>query len=239
MESQGIEQLDKMSVIRCEHSLFDQVGSFSRDLGFDCCTFVLRMPLPLTRRNITVFSDCPAVSGKALNQEEYLRHGTRVINKIDSVRPPVLPVDCFDSVGRSCDGSCFCGLSIGWAHTNRNSNGVVGTLMLGRNGAPLSKNELQDRELSLLRLAQITHMRMSQILTTSMMPEARVKLTEREIEVLRWTADGKTSAETSEILNITERTVNFHIANAMTKLNSSSKTAAVVRAVALGLLTRY
>ena len=70
-----------------------------------------------------------------------------------------------------------------------------------------------------------------------MMPEVDARLTEREIEVLRWTADGKTSAETSEILKISERTVNFHVANAMVKFNFASKTAAVVRAVALGFLS--
>lgn len=237
MNTQEIEQLDKMRVLRCEHSLFGMAGDFARKLGFDCCTFVLRMPLPLTRRNVTVFSDCPAVS-----EGTVCRHSKREavpLNIMGAVETRALAEDCFNALGHSCDGSCFCGMNIGWAHTSRNANGVVGTLMLGRDGTPLSKNELKDLEFSLLRLAQITHTQMSQILTATMMPEVQVKLTNREIEVLRWTADGKTSAETSEILSITERTVNFHIANAMAKLNSSSKTAAVVRAVALGLLTCY
>ena len=61
-------------------------------------------------------------------------------------------------------------------------------------------------------------------------------LTDREIEVLRWTADGKTASEIADILNISERTANFHIANAITKLNAPNKTAAVVRAGMLGML---
>jgi len=68
------------------------------------------------------------------------------------------------------------------------------------------------------------------------MPEADAKLSNREVAVLSWTADGKTSNEISCILNITERTVNFHIKNAMAKLNASNKTSAAIKAAMLGLL---
>lgn len=61
-------------------------------------------------------------------------------------------------------------------------------------------------------------------------------LTEREIEVLRWTADGKTSADISAILTISDNTVNFHIKNAVAKLGVANKTAAVVKAALLGYL---
>lgn len=63
----------------------------------------------------------------------------------------------------------------------------------------------------------------------------RVQLTERESEILRWTAVGKTSWEISEILHITERTVNFHVANSMRKLGVYSRTHAVAKSISLGL----
>lgn len=47
---------------------------------------------------------------------------------------------------------------------------------------------------------------------------------------------GKTAGEIATIINITERTVNFHISNAMEKLNCINKTAATVKAALLGLL---
>lgn len=61
-------------------------------------------------------------------------------------------------------------------------------------------------------------------------------LTERESECLVWTARGKTSWEISQILCISERTVNFHVQNAMRKLDAYSKHHAVVRAVMSGLI---
>lgn len=61
-------------------------------------------------------------------------------------------------------------------------------------------------------------------------------LTPRELEVLRWTMDGKTTSAISAILGIGDRTAVFHLQNAMQKLNCNSKHVAVVKALRLGLL---
>ncbi|AWG45906.1 hypothetical protein AM586_28055 [Massilia sp. WG5] len=69
-----------------------------------------------------------------------------------------------------------------------------------------------------------------------LLPESIVVLTAREKEVLKWTADGKTSEEAAGILNISVNTVNFHIKQTLTKLNAVNKTQAVVKALILKLL---
>jgi DNA-binding CsgD family transcriptional regulator len=62
------------------------------------------------------------------------------------------------------------------------------------------------------------------------------KFSSRELEVLRWTAEGKTSAEIGQILHISERAVIFHVNNSMTKLRATNRTQAAVKAVCLGLI---
>ena len=57
------------------------------------------------------------------------------------------------------------------------------------------------------------------------------KLTNREIEVLKWIKEGKSSFEVSVILNISERTVNFHCNNFLRKLDAVNR----VQAVAVAL----
>lgn len=62
------------------------------------------------------------------------------------------------------------------------------------------------------------------------------KLTRRELDVLSWTAQGKTAWEVSVILGMSEKTVNFHLGNVMRKLGVSSKHQAVIRCLAAGVL---
>jgi two-component system, LytTR family, response regulator len=61
-------------------------------------------------------------------------------------------------------------------------------------------------------------------------------LSERETQVLKWTAIGKTSWEISSILEISERTVNFHLGNIANKLGVSGRRAACSLAIARGLI---
>lgn len=61
-------------------------------------------------------------------------------------------------------------------------------------------------------------------------------LSSREIEVLKWIKDGKTNWEVSVILDVSERTVKFHLNNIMAKLEASNRTHAVAKAVWKGLL---
>lgn len=61
------------------------------------------------------------------------------------------------------------------------------------------------------------------------------KLTKRELDVLGWTAQGKTAWEVGVILGMSEKTVNFHLGNAMRKLEVSSKHQAVLKCIAAGI----
>jgi DNA-binding CsgD family transcriptional regulator len=64
----------------------------------------------------------------------------------------------------------------------------------------------------------------------------RVRLTAREREVLSWCFKGKSSWVIGEILDISENAVNFHIKNAMRKLDCSSRIMCVLKAIRLGLI---
>ena len=85
-------------------------------------------------------------------------------------------------------------------------------------------------------LVNVSHLALSRIFKSEVKNNILQALTARETEVLRWTAEGKTSGEVSDILAVSEHTVNFHVKNAVAKLQTANKTAAVVRAAMLGLL---
>lgn len=61
-------------------------------------------------------------------------------------------------------------------------------------------------------------------------------LTPREVEILRWTMDGKSAWAVGAILGISEGTVNFHLRNVFRKLGASSKHQAVLKALRMRLI---
>jgi DNA-binding CsgD family transcriptional regulator len=61
-------------------------------------------------------------------------------------------------------------------------------------------------------------------------------LSVREIECLRWVSIGKTAWETSRIVAISQRTVEFHLSNAVRKLEAKNKVHAAVIAVRAGII---
>lgn len=66
--------------------------------------------------------------------------------------------------------------------------------------------------------------------------EHRVSLSPREQESLNWAFEGLTARETALRMDCSERTVNYHLANAMAKLQTDNKLAAVQRACWIGLI---
>lgn len=79
-------------------------------------------------------------------------------------------------------------------------------------------------------MALYAHHKIRSLLLPPRAQRAQV-LTNREREVLRWTAVGKTSWEIGSILAISERTANAHISSAARKLNAVNRTATVVAAL--------
>ena len=61
-------------------------------------------------------------------------------------------------------------------------------------------------------------------------------LTTRELEVVRWTAQGKTSAEIGRILSLSDHTINAYMNNAIKKLDCVNRTQLVAKALRLRLI---
>lgn len=64
----------------------------------------------------------------------------------------------------------------------------------------------------------------------------RCRLSPRELTVLLWMKEGKTNWEIARILGLSERTVRFHAGSIFEKLDVTSRTQAVARALGTGLI---
>ena len=112
-----------------------------------------------------------------------------------SLLPIVWSDEVFASAPELWEEARSFGLRVGWAQSSRDSNAAAGLLTLARGEDPLTDSELRAKRLMMAWLAQVAHLGMSRCLTTKLLPEGEIRLTERERTVLRWTGDGKTAGD--------------------------------------------
>lgn len=229
--------LQTFQSIECERQVLAMASEMARNLEFDYCAYGLRMPLPLARPKTAMFSNYPAVWQARYQAQEYQAIDPTVRHAMRSPSPVVWSDDLFAPARELWEEARSFGLQAGLAHTCRDAGGMGGMLTLARAGESVTTAEWQAKACHILWLVQAVHLSMIRVVALKLQPEIAVPLSRREVETLRWTGEGKTSGEIADILNITERTVNFHISKAMAKLNAVNKTAAVLQAAMLGLLS--
>lgn len=102
-------------------------------------------------------------------------------------------------------------------------------LMLdGRRAAP-GRRELAELMLDCLRIFSRFHEKI-------LAGDTSAQLTAREVEVVRWTSEGKTSAEIAIILGLSEHTVISHITSSARKLNAVNRVHMIAIAVRRGIV---
>lgn len=236
MESWQDDLLRLSDGAQCENQVFSRVVDAANAMGFDYCAYGLRLPLPLSNPKTIVLSNYPVQWQKRYDEAGYVQQDPTVAHGRRSQAPLLWNNDVFEAAPTLWDEARASGLRHGWAQSSLDACGVGGMLTVARAQEAISPAELASKELKLRWLVNIAHLTFSRI-CTGRLRGSRNALTAREVEILKWTADGKTSGDISYLLSITENTVNFHIKNAITKLETANKTAAVVRAAMLGLLT--
>jgi DNA-binding CsgD family transcriptional regulator len=228
--------LDALLKATSEQDLFRQVAGAARNMGFEYCAYGIRMPVPVSRPRVAMFNNYSSKWQECYDSRGYLQVDPTVQHALKSSLPVVWSNQLFTHARDMWEDARSHGLRVGWAQASRDPAGAVGLLTLARSAEPLSRSELDANQAKMAWLAEYTHAAMARLLTPKLAPETQIALTPREKEVLRWTAEGKTSYEISQILDVSERTVNFHVNNAVAKLGTSNKTQAAVKATALGML---
>ena len=124
-----------------------------------------------------------------------------------------------------------------WSYLVDARNGAQSQVLLSCSiDSLIQRTDIHSRA-TLIGFSHILHDDICDVVAASARPESQ-SLSAREIDALRWTADGKTAAEIAQIIGISRRTVESYISSAMRKLGTSTRSAAAVKAYGLGLLTQ-
>ena len=221
---------------RTQGEVFDALSGAARELGFDYWAYGLRTALPLSNPKTILLNNYPREWQERYAAENYLAIDPTVAHASKKVLPLVWSEAQYGSCPAFWEDASSHGLNVGWAQSSFDPSGSIGMLSLARGADDISPSELRKNSMRMSWLAHAVHQNMARITSAGVLHYAPVILTQREIEILRWSADGKTSGEVAQIMSITERTVNFHVGNSLQKLNANNKTAGVIKAAMLRLI---
>jgi LuxR family quorum-sensing system transcriptional regulator SolR len=229
-------QFDSLIKLKNEADFFQTITTTAKELGYEYCAYGAQMPLPISRPTVVLFNNYPDNWKARYSEREYIKVDPTVTHGLKEILPVVWSEDVFKNSREFWDDARSHGLKFGWAQSARDMSGAIGLLTLARSEEPISDCDLDHDGIKLAWLSQVVHVGMTSLLMPKLIPETQARMTGREKEVLRWTAEGKTSYEIGQILNLAERTVNFHINNVLDKLRACNKIQAAVKATALGML---
>lgn len=216
----------------CEHLM----ASFARRQDFDHCLYQAHVYPPMTRPTVIQAGNAPRpwfeayVSQDFAGLDPWIRHAQAHSNPwMWAAAGQQAPAPFWQEALRH-------GMNYGCTLPVRTGHGIIGAMTLARAQGAVSLGEFEEKSGELLSFCQSLH----DILLKRRLPQLfhrpDSQLSERERTILQWTADGKTSSEIALILGLTKRTINFHVAKATLKLNSTNKTQAALKAAVLGML---
>ncbi|CAN7722756.1 LuxR family transcriptional regulator [Variovorax sp. LjRoot130] len=227
--------LRRLTGARSLEDAFAQIALGARELGFEYCAYGLRLPLSFTNPKTLILSSYERGWRERYLEAGYLRTDPTVAHGTRSAHPVVWSNKLFERAPQMWEEARSFGLRVGRAQSCFDADGRIGMLTLARSNDRLTRKELLAHDPMMRWLANNAHLTLAGDLGGAQ-AALHEPLTRGQAEVLRWTADGKTSEEIASILSISANTVNFHIKNAIAKLRVANKSAAVARSSKLGLL---
>jgi DNA-binding CsgD family transcriptional regulator len=221
---------------QCEKEIFARIELAALALGFEHCAYGFKAPLPLNNPKIALLNNYPNAWRERYSRAGYIQIDPTVLHGRRSQSPLIWSDSVFAAARPLWEEAQSFGLRVGWAQSSLDSLGVGGMLTLSRSCDPLTSKELEQNEQKMRWLVHVAHMALARVFKAKLPEKSIHSLSGRELEVLRWTADGKSAQDIADILTLSINTVNFHVKNAVAKLSAANKTAAVVRAAILGYL---
>lgn len=215
---------------------FEDIIRSAKELGFIYCNFGMRAPFPLSNPIIRIASNSPAHWNREYYANNYIYIDPVVRHTYYSLEWLIWSDEVYAAVPDFWQAKKAAGLRYGLSLPTRGTHGVVGALSLSRPESAISAAELDEKKCQLTWLAQTAHARLEEHLLPELSSIQQANLTDREIDILRLLSEGKTSNDIANLLQITKRTIDFHINNAVTKLGVENRTAATTLLAVLGML---
>ncbi|WP_349747055.1 autoinducer binding domain-containing protein [Pseudomonas frederiksbergensis] len=229
-------QLTQLSGAQEIKSAYEMSLNLVKNMGFNFCAFSITSPTIGTHHHKINLNNYPREWNTKYENEHYDAVDPILAHCHDSEVPILWQEECYSKTPRLWQAKKNQGLNYGWSQSVHDRNGLCSMLSVARTHCPITAYELYKNLGYAIFISRHLHGLVAKDLHVSSLKPATVHLSCREIEVLKYSADGKTACEIAIILRLSESTVNFHIKGAIRKFGVNNKIAAVISAARSGVI---
>lgn len=237
MEMWKESQLKQLTFAREIDTAYPILLRFAENIGFNFCAVCLTSIDRSTDFNSLQINNYPTTWNQSYEKQNYSKIDPVVAHCNRSMLPIVWSKELFSHTPQLWQDLQEHGLRHGWSQSfHQIESGLCTTLSLARKNGALSPLELYEHFGYMFYVT--SHLSDLFARTMPKRPDKPIqpKLSPRELEVLKFSAVGKTAYEISRILCLSERTVNYHVQNVIVKLNVCNKISAVIAATRIGII---
>lgn len=219
-----------------EDQILQKIRHFARRLGFESVALGTKGTVSPAGGTTNIISNYPEAWVKRYLERDYVSLDPTVRLGMRT-RDPVVWHDALFVKSRQLwsEAQDF-GLRAGLGQSSWARGGIFTLLSVARDREPVMADEASTLQPYLLLLTECVTAKIQNSIDGENARRYMQRLSPREIEILKWSADGKTSLEISSRLGIASTTVYFHLQNAKRKLGVTTKIQAMDHARRLGVL---
>jgi LuxR family transcriptional regulator len=237
MEIWKESQLKQLAHTQEINSAYRIALNFARNLGYKFCGFSVTSNSVGVVDNAVNLNNFPHEWNNQYEQSKALQIDPIMAHCNHSLLPVLWSEELFSRAPWLWQLLQQQGLQHGWSQAiHDEETGLRSILSLARSHCPISAFELYENLGFSVFISRHLHALAIAMQPKKTVPPKASALSRRELEVLKLSADGKTAYEIARILNLSERTVNFHVHRAIEKLGVNNKIAAVIAAARSGAI---
>lgn len=228
------QQLHALVEKQDPQDMFDYAVTLLQEFDIDNVGLVLHLHTGAHSPRVILYNNYPASLDKYFQNPTFLNQDPIAQKCHRRTTAVIWQEELFEHAPHFRQVTWNHGLRFGWTQPIHDMRHNETQLSVSRPSQMVTRDELLAKSAQVLWVCNTLHALLSEHHLALLAPT--MDLSKRELEVIKWTAVGKTAADIANILSLSISTVNFHIRSVIAKTNAANKTGAVAIAVSQGLI---
>lgn len=218
---------------RSPRRLFDIAVHLAQDLDMEYLGLNLRIQIATQTPRLFLYSNYPSAWIERYQRDDFYKQDPAANASHSSTTPVLWTDELYCEAPLFREAACQHGLRHGWTQSLHDLQHNESQISVARHAGNIGIAELYGKAGNVQWLCHTLHAVLGEYHLNALCPP-QPKMSVRELEVLKWSAAGKTAADVACILSLSQSTVNFHIRSVITKTNAANKAGAIAIAALRG-----